>query len=336
MSAVVMNMKALTIFCLAGVAIAIGFANTRSELPAETVEDLKDKQAQIKAVIQSTMPATVAVADGIGSGSGVIVSEDGLILTAAHVLMTEGADNFEITFPDGRKVTATPLGRNLDVDAGMLKIDQEGPWPYVPLGDMTEVKPGDWCVGLGYPGGYQLGRTPPVRVGRILANATTVVMSDSALIGGDSGGPLFNLDGEVIGIHSSIGASVDQNRHVPVALFQRDWDQLLSGETWGRLGSQVELNPNRPMLGIQMQQNEASTSISGVIQDSPADLAGLQIGDLLIAVDDVEVTRPIDVIAAVSRKEAGDEVEVRIEREGQELSKTIVLTRKSDLNLQRE
>lgn len=331
-----MNLKAFTIFCLAGAAIAIGFANTRPQPAAETVEDLKDKQVQIKAVIRSAMPATVAVADGIGSGSGVIVSEDGLILTAAHVLMTEGADKFEITFPDGRKVTATPLGRNLDVDAGMLKIDQEGPWPFVPLGDLTQVKPGDWCVGLGYPGGYQLGRTPPVRVGRVLANASTVIMSDSALIGGDSGGPLFNLKGEVIGIHSSIGASVDQNRHVPVALFQRDWDQLLSGETWGRLGSQVELNPNRPMLGIQMEQNEDSTSISGIIQDSPADRGGLKTGDVLISVDDVAVSRPIDVIAAVSRKEAGDEVVVVIDRDGQELSKTIILTRKSDLNLQED
>lgn len=330
------NLKAFTIFCLAGVALAIGFANTRSQTAAETVDELKDKQAQIKAVIQSAMPATVAVADGVGSGSGVIVSEDGLILTAAHVLMTDGADEFEITFPDGRKVTATPLGRNLDVDAGMLKIDQEGPWPYVPLGDLTQVKPGDWCVGLGYPGGYQLGRTPPVRVGRVLANATTVIMSDSALIGGDSGGPLFNLDGEVIGIHSSIGASVDQNRHVPVALFQRDWDQLLSGETWGRLGSQVELNPNRPMLGIQMEQNEDTTSISGVIQDSPADRGGLKTGDVLISIDDVEVSRPIDVIAAVSRKDAGDEVVVVIDRDGEELSKTITLTRKSDLNLPRD
>ena len=333
-----MNMKALTLFCVAGVAIAIGFANTGvRQPPPETLESLKTKQAQIKEVIAESMPATVAVADGVGSGSGVIVSEDGLILTAAHVLMTGGSEtDFEITFPDGRKVTAKALGKNLDVDAGMLKINEPGPWPCVPLGEVTKLKPGDWCVGLGYPGGYQLGRTPPVRVGRILANARTVIMSDSALIGGDSGGPLFNLEGEVIGIHSSIGASVDQNRHVPVALFQRDWEQLQSGETWGRLGSQVELNPNRPMLGIQMEQGDDSTSISGVIKDSPAENGGLEVGDVLIKVDDVEISRPIDVIAAVSRKQAGDEVVVEVQRDGETLSKKIMLTRKADLNVPRE
>lgn len=90
------------------------------------------------------------------------------------------------------------------------------------------------------------------------------------------------------------------------------------------------------MLGIQMEQGDDSTSISGVIKDSPAENGGLEVGDVLIKVDDVEISRPIDVIAAVSRKQAGDEVVVEVQRDGETLSKKIMLTRKADLNVPRE
>lgn len=157
--------------------------------PTESIDSLRDKQVKIRKVVEQSMPATVVVTDGIGSGSGVIVSEEGLVLTAAHVLLTGGPE-LRVIFADGRTVKATALGTNLDVDAGMLKLDEPGPWPFVPMAEAGVAEPGDWCVVLGHPGGYQLGRTPPVRVGRILADDPTVVLTDCALIGGDSGGPL--------------------------------------------------------------------------------------------------------------------------------------------------
>ena len=90
------------------------------------------------------------------------------------------------------------------------------------------------------------------------------------------------------------------------------------------------------MLGIQMEQDDDSTSISGVIKESPAENGGLKVGDVLIKVDDDEISRPSDVIAAVSRKQAGDEVVVEVQRDDETLSKKIMLTRKADLNVPRE
>ena len=216
----------------------------------------------------------------------------------------------------------------------MLRLEEPGPWPYVPLDDKRSAKAGDWCIALGHPGGYQLGRTPPVRVGRVLANDPTVVMSDCALIGGDSGGPLFDLDGRLIGIHSSIGESVDQNRHVPISAFREGWDRMLAGEQWGQLGRSVDLAPNRPMLGVRLGMlDEDRVVVSGVVSGSPAEKAGLKTGDLILRVDGVPVTRPMELIELVASREVGDRVKLQIERDGALRNVQVDLTRSGELNL---
>lgn len=332
---------ALRILRLVVFVLAIGLAadfSCRILLAEDTVASLKEKERKIQETVKRVMPATVSVTDRnedsqrgeISSGSGVIVSEDGIILTAAHVILSN-AESFEITFADGRVARAKPLGKNLDVDAGMLKIEGDAKWPHVELADLSKFQRGDWCVALGYPGGYELGRTPPVRVGRILANAKTVLMSDCALNGGDSGGPLFNLDGELLGIHSSIGASIDQNRHVPVTLYKNDWDKLLKGESWGTLGRLVNINPNRPMLGIRLDFNSENARIESVFAKSPAEKAGLKSDDVILKVDGEAVDRSVDVIEILSQKKPGTEISLEVEREGKTQVIKAKLARSSDL-----
>lgn len=211
-------------------------ANDPSTLPA-----LKRVEAKSQAVAAKVLPATVGIinqslAGGgrMGEGSGVVVSEDGLVLTAGHVMGQPGAE-LTIIFPDGRRATAKALGANFSRDAGLVKIVDPGKWPHVEMGHSEDVRPGTWCMALGHPGGVQRGRTPPIRLGRILVagKRAKFLVSDATVISGDSGGPLFDLEGRVIGIHSNIGFSVNQNQHVPIDVFRSQWNDLLASKTFG-------------------------------------------------------------------------------------------------------
>jgi serine protease Do len=157
-------------------------ADTRAEDP--TLASLINVQNSIRNVVDRNLPAVISISDGAGFGSGVIVSPEGLILTAGHVVNT-GASQFEIFFPGGQTATARLLGYNLNVDAAMLKLDGTGPWPFVELGEQASLKKGDWVVCLGHSGGYELGRKPPVRTGRVLDFRDEMVVTDAVLIGGD-------------------------------------------------------------------------------------------------------------------------------------------------------
>ena len=169
-----------------------------------SVDDLRTIQQQVRRVLDRVMPATVGVQIGSSAGSGVIVSPDGLVLTAGHV---SGKPNQNVVFlmSDGRRVRGRTLGLNHRIDSGMMKITDKGPWPYVPLAESSNVSPGQWVVATGHPGGYSEDRSPPVRLGRILFANDDVLCTDCTLVGGDSGGPLFNMQAEVVGIHSRIG-----------------------------------------------------------------------------------------------------------------------------------
>ncbi len=198
-------------------------------------------EAKSEAAAAKVLAATVGIinqslAGGgrMGEGSGIVISEDGLILTAGHVMGQAGAE-LTVIFPDGRRANAKALGANFTRDSGLVKITDPGKWPHVEMGRSDELKPGAWCLALGHPGGVQKGRTPPVRLGRLLVAGRhgRFLMSDATVISGDSGGPLFDLEGRVIGIHSNIGMNVNQNQHVPIDVFRSQWDDLLASKTFG-------------------------------------------------------------------------------------------------------
>ena len=148
-----------------------------TEPGTEDVAELKRIQAKVSEVVSRVMPACVSISDGVGAGSGVIVSPSGLILTAGHV-MTE-SQVYEIILPSGQTVKAKPLGRNLNIDAGMLQIIGDGStsWPYVNIEKKIPLHPSQWVVSLGHSGGFEIGRTPPVRTGRVLKFKKDVIVT---------------------------------------------------------------------------------------------------------------------------------------------------------------
>src|SRR5438876_11640505 len=105
------------------------------------------------------------------------------------------------------------------------------------MGKSDELTKGEWCLATGHPRGYKPGRTPPVRLGRDLTFGNTIIKTDCTLVGGDSGGPLFDMQGRVIGIHSRIGQTLAQNMHVPVDTYRETWDRLVKGDrVYGNIG----------------------------------------------------------------------------------------------------
>ncbi|MDA7672783.1 S1C family serine protease [Verrucomicrobiales bacterium] len=279
-------------------------------------KSLKETEAKVKKLSSEVLPAVVSlVPDGPvgrgGSGTGVIVNKDGLILTAAHVTV-EMNDRVTVIFPNGDRARGVVLGMDFTRDSAMVQITDKGEYPFVELGESKPLKPNDWCIALGHAGGFQSDRSPPVRLGRILTNDDKKwITSDCTLIGGDSGGPLFNLEGKLIGIHSNIGQQLSENRHVPISTFVEHWDQLKNGSRYG--GSHVGgflANPDRAALGASLgnAKNDSGALIQAVMQRSPAAMAGLKKGDRVVKADDSEIKKAENLKEVLNEKAPGDRV----------------------------
>ena len=192
---------------------------------------LAELQGKIWPVVEQARKTTVAVGAMGSTGSGVVVSADGLVLTAGHVVTNletgEIAEMVSIQFDDGEEFQAKVLGVNRRYDAAMLQMEGEGPWSFSPLGNSVSLRPGTWVVAMGHPSGYDALRAAPVRFGRVVSKSADYFFgSDCVLFGGDSGGPLFDLDGKVVGIHSWIGEDVQTNTHAGISGFVADWERL--------------------------------------------------------------------------------------------------------------
>ena len=304
---------------------------------APNVKNFKELQKldrQIVDMSKRAQPATVCLVsmDGRGSGSGVVVSEDGLILTAAHV--TSSMPNGVIViFPDGTRKAGEILGADYDRDASMVQITDEGKYPFVLTGQSNGLQRNQWTVALGHSGGFDPTRKPPVRLGRVLAN-TDFVVTDTAVVGGDSGGPLFDVEGRVIGIHSNIGMTLSENRHVPIEVYLSQWEKLKEGKTSGRRfnsNPQPVQSPDRPMLGVKLGAGEGGVLVTEVVPNSPAEKAGLKGGDLIIKVNGKEVSEPDGLIRLVGEFKAGDEISFVFRRKGAEKSGKATLIKLKDL-----
>ena len=283
------------------------------------IRDLIAIEQKVQKVAAANMEACVAITDGIGFGTGVIVKESGLVLTAGHV-MTTGGRRWEVIFPSGKKVPCRPLGKNLNVDAGMVQINDPGPWPTVELSRKIPRK-GDWDVSLGHSGGFELGRNPPIRTGKFISVRQGLIVTDAVLIGGDSGGPLFNLDGELIGIHSSIGENVAENRHVPIQTFIKHWRRMLNSETWGALpeldAPEDALRKTRKgKLGITMDRSAPNALIKAVSADSAAGRMGVKVGDVVVELDGTQITNSGQLIDLIKKKRATEVCSLLVVRNG--------------------
>lgn len=279
-----------------------------------SVDDLKAIEKHVKALIPRLSRATVAVQIGSATGSGVVISDDGLVLTAAHVC---GATNREVrfSFPDGSTARGKTLGLNRETDAGMMRISGPGPWPHVETGDLEKARLGDWVLTLGHPGGFDPDRPVVVRLGRIIRLAPDMVQTDCTLNAGDSGGPLFDMHGKVIGIHSRISDSTAENFHVPMTAFRAVWDRLAKSESLGD-GDSVP----RPWFGARGVDDPDGCKLITLDESAPAFRAGLRAGDVVKRINKQEVSDYATLKQLVAAAKPGDQFKVDLRREGTEMS----------------
>ena len=298
------------------------------------LKDLKRLNQKLVGMTERCSEATVALFSlgGGGSGSGVVVSEDGLILTAAHVVESLNGE-VVVMFPDGTRKNGEILGGEFDRDAAMVRITEEGEYPFVELAEDGTLQRNQWCVALGHPGGFDPTRTPPIRLGRVLA-VGNFIESDCAVVGGDSGGPLFDVEGQLIGIHSNIGATLSQNRHVPLSVYREHWDMMLEGKRKGsRFASKPQGDPDRAVMGVQLGDPgpKGGVRVMGVMEGSPAEKAGLKEGDVIMAFAGKKVRDRDGLMAVAGKLDAGKKVRLMYEREGKRRRTELKLVRMAEL-----
>jgi len=288
----------------------------------EAPKTLRDLQA-IQKALTSSLPrarkATVGVDLGEGAGSGVIVSKDGLILTAAHVA---GGVDKEVTIilEGGKRVKARTLGLNSETDCAMMKIEEGGPYPFVEIDRANTAKLGDWVYSLGHSGGYDKNRGVVVRLGRIVKISDSTMNSDCTLIGGDSGGPLFDLQGRLIGIHSRVGGWKQQNMHVPMREFMRNWDDLLAGKFAGDGPFAKRPKPGTGFLGVGTEDRKGGgVRVKKVGRESPAETAQILPGDVLTELNGKPIKNKAGFKKMLAEMAAGDQVKLKVLRNGKEL-----------------
>lgn len=293
----------------------VDLAAVLSKAAPESVAELRALGNRVHEIVEKVTPATVGVRVGGAQGSGVIVTADGYVMTAGHVSGQPGR-RATIIFPDGRQVRGETLGHHADMDSGLVKITEEGEWPHVDLGKSDGLKNGAWVISLGHPGGYQRGRQPVVRLGRVLDNARTGIRTDCTLVGGDSGGPLFDMDGKVIGIHSRISRQLSQNFHVPVDTYT---------ETWDRLAASEEIGVEPPRLGVRGVDHAQGCEVTEVLDNAPALAAGVKVGDIITRLGETEVQGIDHLAQLVQQRRRGRDVELTLLRDGQEMTVTVTI-----------
>ncbi len=279
-----------------------------------SVAQLRTMERHVKVLVARVSPAVVAVEVGNGSGSGVVISADGLVLTAGHVC---GKPDrlVRFTFPDGKTARGKTLGRDSESDTGLMRITDQGPWPHAAMGDLAQARVGDWVLALGHPGGFDLRRSLVVRLGRIIRLDEGALQTDCTISPGDSGGPLLDMHGRVIGIHNAISTLLAENFHVAITEFYDHWNLLAKGTD-----ADVEAAAPRSYIGASGVNDADGCRLTEVDEDSPAARAGLEVGDVVLKVNG----RDIKVSAAfqrwVSEATPGETLNLQIKRGDEVLS----------------
>ena len=311
---------------LATLLVALVGIVARAEVaPKVDIDTLLSIQGNVQKLLPQVRPALVAIQTGGGTASGVIISPTGLILTAAHVVGKPGRD-IRVVLEDGSTTTAKSLGLDQATDAALAQLKDRGkPWPSVNLSrEVVRAQPGEWCFALGHPGGFDKARGAVLRVGKVIKQTANSLHSDCVLMGGDSGGPLFKLAGEVIGIHSQIWEGRDQNVHVSMAPFLRSWDAMQASQVikvWG-VGA-------GGYLGVATRMtDEVELEVADVIDGSPAHQAGVRVGDVILELNGDAMTDQQQFTAAIKAKAAGDTVKLKLRTEAKERHLPVTLTQR--------
>lgn len=291
-----------------------------SKKAPQSEADLLLIQDALYNAIPKAKAATVCIDIGDGTGSGVIVSADGLVMTAAHVAAGVGK-TVTVIMPDGTRLEGETLGLMAEFDAALLRITGEKPeggFPVVEINRSDDTKLGDWVFSLGHSGGFDKERGVVARLGRLVRVANTTFQTDGTLIGGDSGGPLFNMDGRLIGIHSRVGPQLPVNMHVPVKVFLGEWDRMLNSEFIGEGPFAQKPEKGKGFLGVATTDVENGLKVTKVGKKSPAEVAGLKEGDVLRTLNGEALETREKLKSILVELAEGDKLQLRIIRDGKD------------------
>nr|WP_152540624.1 DegQ family serine endoprotease [Sulfitobacter noctilucicola] len=270
-------------------------------------------------------------------GSGFVISEDGFVVTNNHVI--EGADEITIEFFSGEELKAEVIGTDPNTDIALLKVEAETPLPFVKFGDSNAARVGDWVIAMGNPLGQGFSVSAGIVSARNRALSGTYddyIQTDAAINRGNSGGPLFNMDGDVIGVNTAIlspnGGSIGIGFSMASNVVTRVVDQLKEfGETRrGWLG--VRIQDVTQDVADAMGLASATGALITDVPDGPAKEAGLLTGDVILSFDGVEVADTRALVRQVGNSPVGANVRVTVMREGKSQTIKVALGRREDAN----
>ena len=321
-------------------------ATTTTVVPASTsnTSDTSSANVDAKAIYTSASAGVVDItATGTGAsqsgpfgqgssqstatGSGFVVDSQGHIVTAEHVI--DGATSIKVTFSDGVTRTATLVGKDAATDVAVLKVDPSGLTLHpIALGSSTALGVGDAVVAIGSPFGYEesvstgivsgLDRTIQAPNGYTVAHA---IQTDAALNPGNSGGPILDSSGRVVGIADQIATGgTDQGSGVgfavPIDLVAGELNQLEAGQT-----------VSHAYLGVSTTQSTGTTGarVGSVTAGGPAASAGVKAGDIVTAIDGKQITGSSDLVAAIAGSHPGDRIKLTVRRGSDTLTLTATL-----------
>lgn len=265
-------------------------------------------------------------------GSGFIIAADGIVVTNNHVI--QGADDIEVIMSDGRSYPAQIIGRDDATDLAVLRIEPEAPLPFVNFGDSDGLRIGDWVLAIGNPfglgGSVSLGIVSAMNRNIGAGPYDSFIQTDAAINRGNSGGPLFDMDGEVVGVNTAIlspnGRSVGVGFAIPATTVSNIVDQLLMfGETRrGLLGVNIqEVTPD--MLEALQLSSTLGALVSVLNENGPADQAGIERGDVIVRFNDRTINTYSDLPAMVAQTTPGSAVPIEVLRDGATLQLTVTL-----------
>lgn len=260
----------------------------------------------------------------MGQGSGFVISSDGYIMTNNHVV--GDADRVTVRMLDGREFTAKTVGTDPPTDVALIKIEADEKLPYLSLGDSDKMEVGDWVLAFGNPFGLSHTLTAGIvsakgRSGIGLTDYENFIQTDAAINPGNSGGPLVNLDGEVIGMNTAIfsrsGGYMGIGFAIPVNMVKTIREQLVEHGTVtrGRLGVYIQDVTQDLADSFGLKQTDGIL-VAQVVEDSPAEKAGLKQGDVILSLDGRKVGKVAAFRNRVALTRPGTEIELTVLRDG--------------------
>ena len=272
---------------------------------------------------QSFTPSQADTTEVRAVGSGFIVDEDGLVVTNNHVI--EGATEIVVTLNDGTRHPAELVGRDPKTDLALLRIETDKPLPYASFGDSDSTRTGDWVIAIGNP--FGLGGTATTGIvsarGRDIQSGPfdDFLQIDAPINRGNSGGPLFDTSGRVIGVNTAIyspnGGNVGIGFAIPASQAAPIIEQLRNGGhvERGWLGVQIQQIDDEIAAGLGLESANGAL-VASVVDQSPASKAGLQPGDVIVGFEDEEIEDIKDLTRRVAAVPPNSEIELEVWRDG--------------------